>query len=255
MTRIILHGYLGQMGSAIRETAAKSNVYQIVAGVDALPPPAAMPFPTYTNITDCDMPADVLVDFSTAAAVPKVLDYASGRTLPVVVCTTGLTDETIRQMAVCAEKTAVFRSANMSLGVNLMAAILQKAAAVLCDEGFDIEIIEQHHNQKTDAPSGTALLLADAINAALPRPLTPVYGRSPYGANTKRQSDEMGIHAIRGGSIVGKHTVLFAGQNEILTIAHAAQSRQVFAAGALKAAAFVRGKPPGLYSMGDMLCW
>jgi 4-hydroxy-tetrahydrodipicolinate reductase len=243
MLKIILNGYLGVMGGVIRATPP--GEFEIVAGADIMPPGSAMPFPTYVNISDCDMPADVILDFSTASAVPAILDYAVSKNIPVVICTTGLSDDTLNLIKKSAERVAVFRSVNMSVGINLLASLIQKAALAL--PGFDVEIMEKHHNKKADAPSGTAILLADAINAVLNEKLAYVYDRS--GAREKRNPEQMGIHSVRGGTIVGEHTVFFAGKDEVIELTHIAQSKEVFARGAIRAALYVKDKPPGLYDM------
>ena len=249
MVKVIMHGYLGKMGRVI--CGMNTKEIEVVAGVDALPAHTPMPFPTYMNIRDCDMPADVIIDFSTAVAVPGLINYAVAKKIPVVVCTTGLTQETLAAMQSAAAHVAVFKSANMSLGINFIASVISRAAGLMRDSGFDMEIIEKHHNQKIDAPSGTALLLADALNEALDGQLEYVFDRSTTA--TKRKSNELGLHAIRGGNIVGEHTVLFAGADEVIEFTHIAQSKEVFAVGAVKAANFLKGKTPGMYSMQDVM--
>ncbi len=250
MFKVIMNGYLGKMGRTIGELASKGD-FEIVAGIDAMPPTTAMPFPTYTNIEDCDMPADVIIDFSTATAIPSLIEYSVKINIPVVVCTTGLSDETTNMIKKASEKIPVFQSYNMSLGINLLASLLKKAATILYDVDFDIEIIEKHHNQKIDSPSGTALLLADSINEALDNKLEYVNDRSQV--RKKRNKNELGIHGIRGGSIVGEHTVLFAGRDEVIEFTHIAQSKEVFAVGAVKAAKFLKDKPAGLYNMQNII--
>jgi len=255
MVRIILNGYLGAMGSDIIALANKqADAVEIVAGVDIALEGAKtkipVPFPAYTNIFNCDMPADVILDVSVAEAVPGVLNHAVKTRTNVIICTTGLNSEIIGQMNQAAEKVAVFKSANMSLGVNLINSLLKQAAALLYEEGFDIEIIEKHHNRKIDAPSGTALLLADTVNNALGNKLRYVYERN--SVREKRSIDQIGIHSLRGGTITGEHSVIFAGLNEVIELTHVAYSREIFAVGALKAARFLAKKPPGLYSMEDV---
>lgn len=249
MVKVIMHGYLGKMGRVI--CGMNTREIEVVAGVDTLPANTPMPFPTYMNIKDCDMPADVIIDFSTATAVPGLVAYAVTKKIPVVICTTGLTPETIDILQNAATHIAVFKSANMSLGINFIASVIKRAAVLMKESGFDMEIIEKHHNQKIDAPSGTALLLADALNDALDGQLKYVTDRSKTA--DKRQSNELGIHAIRGGNIVGEHTVLFAGMDEVIEFTHIAQSKEVFAVGAVKAANFLKGRPAGLYSMQDIM--
>ena len=249
MTNIIMHGCGGKMGGVIASLAAGDDDCQIVAGIDTRAVTAA--FPTYTDISDCHEQADVIIDFSTAAAVPALIDYASKKNVPVVVCTTGLSDETLGMLKKASQHVAVLKSANMSLGVNLIIDLVQRAATKLYDAGFDIEVIEKHHNQKIDAPSGTALAIADAINHALDDQLHFVHDRSHTRA--KRERTEIGLHALRGGTIVGEHDVVFAGRDEIIEINHKAMSREIFAVGAMKAAKFLAGKPAGLYSMKDVV--
>ena len=251
MVRILLHGYTGKLGRAIC-AATEGTDAAIVAGVaiDAAAS-AAQAFPTYTDIYDCDMSADVVVDCSTAHVVPRVLQYAVERKTPIVICTTGLDEAMLAQVDEAAKKIPVFRSANMSLGVNLLAELMEKMVHVLGDSGFDPEIIERHHNQKLDAPSGTALILADAINAAAGGRYEYVYDRSQV--RQVRGAKELGIHAIRGGNIVGEHSVLFAGKDETIEIKHIATSKEVFAVGTVKAVLFLHGKSAGLYGMRELM--
>ena len=251
MVRIILNGYLGAMGRDIITLCDKqADAVEIVAGIDILKTKTSAPFPAYTNIFYCDMPADVILDVSTAEAVPNVLDYAARTKTNVIICTTGLDDLCVEKIKKTAETVAVFKSANMSLGINLINNLLKQAAALLYEEGFDIEIIEKHHNRKIDAPSGTAHLLADTVNSALNNKLKYVYERNSM--REKRSIDHLGIHSLRGGTITGEHSVIFAGHNEVIELTHTAYSREIFAVGALKAARFLAGKPAGLYSMDDV---
>lgn len=248
MVQIIIQGAHGRMGRALSALVAQRDDCCVVAGVDANPQ-APSPFPVYPSLQQVAEPANVLIDFSlpeaTAAAIPVCVE----RGLPCVVCTTGLDDETVAQLEKAAQSIPVFRSANMSLGINLMVQLVQKAQNAL--PGFDIEIIEKHHRNKLDAPSGTALLLADAINRAGGEKYTYVYDRQ--SRRQARSNNEIGISALRGGSIVGQHEVLFAGPDEVLTICHEAASREVFANGAIAAALFLAGKQPGRYSMQDLM--
>ncbi len=244
-----MNGCNGHMGRTICSLAAKDTECEIVAGIDITSSNAT--FPTFINVNDCDMPADVIIDFSTASAVPSILKYAVDKRIPIVICTTGLSDETIELIEKAAEVIPVFRSANMSLGINLIANLIKKAVGVLDEAGFDIEIVEKHHNQKIDAPSGTALLLADALNNAMDNKYDYVYDRSQV--RRKREKTEIGIHAVRGGSIVGEHSVIFAGKDEVIEFNHSATSKEVFAVGAVKAAKFVVGKNSGKYDMQDIM--
>ena len=240
------------MGRVITSLVDKrQDELEIVAGVDIAQSKYPAPFPTYLDISDCDMPADVIIDFSTAEAVSNVLSYAVKTNTNIVVCTTGLSADTEKKIVKSSEQVAVFKSANMSLGINLLNNLLKRAAGILYEEGFDVEIMEKHHKTKIDAPSGTALMLANTVNEALNNKLEFVYDRSPV--RKKRGRNELGLHALRGGTIVGEHSVVFAGRDECLELTHAAYSKEVFAVGALKAAKFLKGKPPGLYCMDDIM--
>lgn len=249
MTKMIMHGCNGKMGRVICELVKNDPDIEMAAGIDITASNA--PFPTYTNINDCDIQADVLVDFSTASAVPAVIEYAVGKKLPVVICTTGLSDETLKMLDDAAKEIPVFKSANMSVGINLIASLLKKYSDVLYQEGFDIEIVERHHNQKIDAPSGTALMLADAVNEGVSEDLEYVYDRSQV--REKRQHKQLGLSAVRGGTIVGDHEVIFAGKDEVIEFTHSAYSKEVFAVGAVKAAKFIAGKPAGRYDMQNVM--
>ena len=204
-----------------------------------------------TAYEKCDVEADVVIDFSNAAAVDALLEYCVEKALPVVLCTTGLSEEQLAKVEEAAGKTAVLKSANMSLGINLLMKLLQDAAKVLGPAGYDIELVEKHHNQKVDAPSGTALVLADSINEALDQEYTYVYDRSQV--RQKRDQKEIGISAVRGGTIVGDHEVIFAGVDEVIEFKHTAYSKSVFGKGAVEAAKFLAGKPAGRYDMSDVI--
>ncbi len=247
--RIFLSGCSGRMGQMIRSIVASSSDLVVVAGSD-LKPDAQSSFPVYTDPGQCREAFDVLVDFSNAEAVPALCNLIELRRCPSVICTTGLAESTKQRLIDLSAAAPIFISANMSLGINIMISLVRQAAKLLYPD-FDLELIEAHHNQKLDAPSGTALMIADQINDALDHQLTYVYDRSQV--RQKRDSHELGLHAIRGGSIVGDHTVLFAGPEETLEIKHQAQSRAVFARGALAAARFLADKPAGLYNMQDLL--
>lgn len=246
--RIFLNGCQGRMGRMIRSFAAESGDC-IVAGADIGPEPDC-PFPLYRDPRQCQESFDVIIDFSNPAALPALIDLAERRLSPLVVCTTGLDDAIKTRLDALADHSAVFISANMSLGINLLINLARQAARLLYP-GFDIEIIEAHHNQKLDAPSGTALMIADQINDALGGAL--VYTTDRSQVHQKRDGRELGIHAIRGGTIVGEHTVLLAGPEETIEIRHQAQSRAVFARGALAAARYMIGKPAGRYQMADLV--
>ena len=249
MTKMIMHGCNGKMGRVICELVKNDPEIEMAAGIDITASNA--PFPTYTNINDCDIKADVLVDFSTASAVPAVIEYAVKKNLPVVICTTGLSEETLKMLDDAAKEIPVFKSANMSVGINLIASLLKKYSDVLYQEGFDVEIVERHHNQKIDAPSGTALMLADAVNEGVAEDMEYIYDRSQV--REKRQHKQLGLSAVRGGTIVGDHEVIFAGKDEVIEFTHSAYSKEVFAVGAVKAAKFIAGKPAGRYDMQNVM--
>ena len=250
MVRIILHGCNGRMGRVTTDLAAKDEDVQIVAGVDTYTEtPNA--YPVFQNMRACDVEADVVIDFSSAAAVDALLEACEEMHLPVVLCSTGLSEEQLERVHAASQKTAVLKSANMSVGINLLLKLLQSAAKVLGPAGYDIELVERHHNQKLDAPSGTALALADSINGALDDAYTYVYDRSQE--RRKRAPKEIGISAVRGGTIVGDHEVIFAGTDEVIEFRHTAYSRSIFGKGALEAAKFLAGKPAGMYDMGDVI--
>lgn len=246
MTKIIMHGCSGKMGRIISEICKDDPEITIVAGID-IADLGQDPYPVFTDIAKCETEADVVVDFSTAKAVDSVIDYCVNRQLPLVLCTTGLSEEQLGKVKAASEKIAVLKSANMSLGINILFDLLQKAAKVLAPAGFDMEIVEKHHNQKLDAPSGTALALADAINEALDQTYGYTFDRSRE--RRKRKPEEIGISSVRGGTIVGEHEVIFAGKDEVVEIKHTSYSRAVFGKGAVEAAKFLKGKEPGLYDM------
>ena len=250
MVKVIMHGCNGKMGQVITRMAASDPELKIVAGVDARAQ-ALNDYPVFGDISDCDAEADVVIDFSNAAAVDHLLDWCQEKQMPVVLCTTGLSEAQLKKVEDAAKGTAVLKSANMSLGVNLLMKLLQDAAKVLAPEGFDMEIVERHHNQKVDAPSGTAIALADALNGALEEDYEYVYDRS--GQRKKRDSHEIGISAVRGGTIVGEHEVIFAGEDEVIEFKHTAYSKALFAKGAVAAAKFLAGQGPGRYDMSDVI--
>lgn len=250
MIRIIMSGGNGHMGQVISGLVKDDPEAEIVAGID-LVDNRDNGYPVFTNINDCDVQADAMIDFSSAKATEAVLAYCTAKKLPLVLCTTGLSEEQLAQVAKASESTAVLRSANMSLGINLLMKLLQDAAKVLAPSGFDIELIEKHHNQKLDAPSGTALALADSVNDALNHEYAYNYDRSKE--RKKREKKEIGIAAVRGGTIVGEHEVIFAGTDEVIEFKHTAYSRTVFAKGAVEAAKFLADKPAGMYDMGDVI--
>ena len=216
MVNIIMHGCGGKMGHVVADLVKNDPDCQIVAGIDPTVP--ALDFPVFASPAECTVDADVIIDFSTATAVPALLDFAKEKQIPVVVCTTALSDETQAKLEETSKSVAVLKSANMSIGVNLLLDLVQRAAQILYDANFDIEVVEKHHNQKIDAPSGTAMALADAINTAMDEKFHYVYDRSQK--REKRERTEIGIHAIRGGNIVGEHDVIFAGRDEVITLSH-----------------------------------
>ncbi|MDR3121610.1 MAG: 4-hydroxy-tetrahydrodipicolinate reductase [Clostridiales bacterium] len=261
--QILLNGCNGRMGQVFSRVAARYPDVVIAAGLDIAPPPgpaaggpppgAGASYPVYREAAEIrETVIDVIVDFSHPSALDAVLALAADRGIPAVLATTGYSDPQLAAISQAAAHTPIFQSANMSVGINLMAELIRKAASALA-EGFDIELIEKHHNQKVDAPSGTALLLADAMNDELSGDRTYTYDR--HSVRAKRGKKEIGIHAVRGGTIVGEHTVLFAGNDEILEIRHSSASREIFAEGALRAARFmtVADRAPGRYSMSDIL--
>lgn len=250
MVKVIMHGCNGKMGQVITRLAAADPEMEIVAGVD-MRARALNDYPVFGDIGECGVEADVVIDFSNAAAVDRLLDWCGEKQMPVVLCTTGLSEEQLSKVEETAKKTALLKSANMSLGVNLLMKLLQDAAKVLAPEGFDMEIVERHHNQKVDAPSGTAIALADSLKEALEEDYAYVYDRS--GQRKKRDSHEIGISAVRGGTIVGEHEVIFAGEDEVIEFKHTAYSKALFAKGAVAAAKFLAGKGPGRYDMSDVI--
>lgn len=238
------------MGRVIQQLVAERTDCTIAAGVDLFADSAAA-FPAYTNIADVQEEADVIIDFSHPSLLTPILSYAAQKGgIPAVLCTTGYSAEQVEALKTAAQTQPVFYSRNMSLGINLLIELSKKAAKVLGDQ-FDIEIIEKHHNQKIDAPSGTALMLADAIASVRDGETQYVYDR--HAQRKKREKSEIGLHAVRGGTIVGEHEVIFAGNHEVITLSHSAQSKELFATGAVNAAVYMCGKGPGLYDMSDMI--
>ena len=250
MVRIIMHGCNGKMGQVITGLVADDPNAQIVAGID-IADNRDNGYPVFTDIKKCDVAADVIVDFAAAAAVDALLDYSVEKQIPVVLCTTGVSDEQLARVKESSKKVAILKSANMSLGINTLMKLLKDAANVFAPAGYDIEIVEKHHNQKVDAPSGTAIALADSINEARGGEYEYVYDRSQV--RKKRDKKELGISAVRGGTIVGEHEVIFAGIDEVIEFKHTAYSKSVFAKGAVEAAKFLAGKPAGMYDMADVI--
>lgn len=250
MTKIIMHGCNGKMGQVITGLVKEDADTEIVAGIDIVDN-RDNGYPVFTDIHACDVKADVIIDFAAAAAVDELLAYAQNTGIPVVLCTTGLSEDQLEKVEEASKKVAVLRSANMSLGINTLLKLLKAAADVFTPAGYDVEIVEKHHNLKVDAPSGTALALADAVNESQGNIYEYVYDRSQV--RKKRDRKELGISSVRGGTIVGEHQVMFAGTDEVIEFKHTAYSKSVFAKGALEAGKFLAGKPAGLYDMSDVI--
>ena len=250
MISVLLYGACGHMGKVVSGMAAQDPDVRIVAGVDAYGDQYA-DFPVYRKISDCTVEADVIIDFSTAEAVDELIAYGVERGIPMVVCTTGLSESQIRAISDASTEVAILRSGNMSLGINLIMKLLRDASKVLCANGYDPEIIEEHHRRKLDAPSGTAIMLADSIREGSGTDYTYTYGRADR--RSPRDGREIGISSVRGGTITGVHDVLFAGEDEVIEIKHTAYSRAIFAKGAVAAAKFLAQKKPGLYDMSDVI--
>ena len=249
MVRLIVSGCNGKMGRVITRCVAERCDCSIVAGFD-INTESQHGFPVYANPENCQMEADALIDFSHPSALAGVLAYAKAHHLPAVIATTGLDPEQIEQVKAASDAIPMFFSANMSLGISLLMELVQKAAAVLGND-FDVEILEKHHNRKVDAPSGTALMLADAAKQGLP--YAPEYVYERHSVRQPREKKEIGISAIRGGTIVGEHDVIFAGHDEVITLSHQAMSKEIFAVGAINAALFLTTQKPGYYCMKDLV--
>ena len=249
MTRIILTGCCGKMGHVIQSIVSSRNDCEIVAGVDVYDSKDC-DFPVYSNISEVEQEADALIDFSNPSLLDSILEYGKSTNTSLVIATTGYDDCQKKQIELASKECAVFFTYNYSMGVNLLASLAKKAVEVLGD-GFDIEIIEKHHNQKIDAPSGTALMLADAINEEVDNRMKYEYDR--HSKREKRTKNEIGIHAVRGGTIVGEHEIIFAGRDEIITLSHSARSKEIFAVGAVNAAVFMTGKECGMYDMSQLI--
>lgn len=250
MVKIIMHGCNGHMGQVISGIVEKDPDAEIVAGID-IADQGKNSYPVFTDIDACQVEADAIIDFSSAKATDKLLEYSAARQIPVVLCSTGLSQEQLAKVEETSRKVAVLKSANMSLGINTLLKLVQDAAKVLAAAGFDMEIVEKHHRLKLDAPSGTALALADSINEAMDNQYHYVYDRSQR--REKRDAKEIGISAVRGGSIVGEHEVIFAGPDEVIEFKHTAYSKAVFGKGAVEAAKYLAGKPAGRYDMSNVI--
>ena len=250
MVKIIMHGCNGHMGQVISGIVEKDPDAEIVAGID-IADQGKNSYPVFTDIDACQVEADAIIDFSSAKATDKLLEYSAARQIPVVLCSTGLSQEQLAKVEETSRKVAVLKSANMSLGINTLLKLVQDAAKVLAAAGFDMEIVEKHHRLKLDAPSGTALALADSINEAMDNQYHYVYDRSQK--REKRDDKEIGISAVRGGTIVGEHEIIFVGQDEVIEFKHTAYSKAIFGKGAVEAAKFLAGKPAGRYDMSDVI--
>lgn len=250
MVKIIMHGCNGHMGQVISGIVEKDPDAEIVAGID-IADQGKNSYPVFTDIDACQVEVDAIIDFSSAKATDKLLEYSAARQIPVVLCSTGLSQEQLAKVEETSRKVAVLKSANMSLGINTLLKLVQDAARVLAAAGFDMEIVEKHHRLKLDAPSGTALALADSINEAMDNQYHYVYDRSQK--REKRDDKEIGISAVRGGTIVGEHEIIFAGQDEVIEFKHTAYSKAIFGKGAVEAAKFLAGKPAGRYDMSDVI--
>ncbi|MBR4072382.1 MAG: 4-hydroxy-tetrahydrodipicolinate reductase [Clostridia bacterium] len=248
MTKILLVGACGKMGAAVAGCVNEDNDLKIVGGVDYAE--KLLDFPVFHDFGKVNVEADVIIDFSNPALLDDILNYSKEKSIPAVIATTGYSDEQIKKIHNASKEIPIFFTFNMSLGVNLLCSLAKRAAEIL-GNNFDVEIIEKHHNQKIDAPSGTAIMLANAVNEAFDDRLYYEYDR--HSKRQKRTKNEIGIHSIRGGTIVGEHDVIFAGHDEVITLSHSASSKGVFAAGAVKAAKFIVGKNAGLYEMKDIL--
>ena len=250
MTRIIMCGCNGAMGRMITGIVRDDPEAEIVAGID-MADNGQTDFPVFSSISDCNVEADAIIDFSTPKILTEILTYSKQHKVPAVLCTTGYSDEQLAEIEAATTEAAILKSANMSLGINTLLKLLQDAAKVFAGEGFDVEIVEKHHNQKLDAPSGTALALADSINEAMGNQYEYIYDRSQR--RQKRDKKELGLSAVRGGTIVGEHDVIFAGTDEVITFSHTAYSKAVFGKGAVAAAKFLKGKESGRYDMADVI--
>ena len=250
MVKIIMQGCCGHMGKVISGLVDKDEEAAIVGGID-MADDGKCGYAVFKSLRECTVEADVVIDFSSVKATDDMLDFCAEKGLPVVLCTTGLSEEQINHVRAASEKTAVLRSANMSLGINTLLKLIQEAAKVLAPAGFDMEIVERHHKLKLDAPSGTAIALADSLNEAMDHQYHYVYDRSQE--KKQRDDKEIGISAVRGGTIVGEHEIIFAGTDEVIEFKHTAYSKAIFGKGAVQAAKFLAGKPAGLYDMSDVI--
>lgn len=249
MTRIIVTGANGKMGKVIQSVVSARDDCEIVAGVDLNTEQNGI-FPVYSTLAEVNEKADAVIDFTNPVLLDDILEYSKNTGTPLVIATTGYDDEQKKKIENASEVSPIFFTYNMSLGINLLANLAKKAVEVLGND-FDIEIVEKHHNQKIDAPSGTALMLADAMCEVTPEPMKYEYDR--HSKREKRTKNEIGLHAVRGGTIVGEHEIIFAGRDEIITLSHSARSKEIFAVGAVNAAVYMKGKPAGMYDMKELI--
>ena len=250
MVNIIMHGCNGKMRQVITKIVSEDKDAQIVAGIDIFDD-GHNDYPVFKNFDECTVTGDVVIDFSSEKAVDGLLDYCEKSKTPVVLCSTGLSEKQTERAENISSSVAVLRSANMSLGINTLMKVLKEVAPLFAEAGFDIEIVEKHHRLKVDAPSGTAIALADSINEVLPEKYDYKYDRSED--RMKRPKNQIGISSVRGGTIVGEHEVIFAGEDEVIEFKHTAYSKNVFAKGAVEAAKFLKGKKAGLYTMKEVI--
>ncbi len=251
MVKIIMHGSNGRMGRTISEMVKNDEACEIAAGINIDGEDCGFGYPVFSSLDECDIEADVMIDFSSYLAADAVIDYCLKKKLPLIECTTGLNEDQLARLKEAGKEIAVLRSANMSLGINMLYKLVADAAKLLAPAGFDIELVERHHNLKKDSPSGTAIVLAEKINEACDNEYSFVYDRSTR--HESRRAKEIGISAVRGGSIVGDHEVIFAGPDEVIEFKHTAYSKAVFGKGAVEAAKFLAGKPAGMYDMQDVV--
>ncbi|MCD7847938.1 MAG: 4-hydroxy-tetrahydrodipicolinate reductase [Oscillospiraceae bacterium] len=249
MVNAVISGCFGKMGKVVGDVISKRDDIKTVAGVDKVIS-GDFQFETVTEVSKLTCKPDVIIDFSHPSALPSLLDYAKTNGTALVLATTGYSEQDIADIKSASSQIPIFFTANMSIGINLLSALAKKAATILGDD-YDIEIVEKHHNQKIDAPSGTALMLADSINEVRDEKYNYIYDR--HSQRKKRDKSEIGIHSVRGGTIVGEHEIIFAGRDEVITLSHSAASKEVFAVGAVNAAVFLSGKPAGMYSMADLI--
>lgn len=250
MTKILMHGCNGFMGQVISDIIEDTEGAVMAAGVDRKDD-GHNAYPVFTTLEEVNVDVDVIIDFSSSVAVDGLLDYVADKKIPLVLCTTGLSDEQLAKVNEVSKSVAILRSANMSLGINTLFKVLKSMTKTLADAGYDIDIVEKHHRRKLDAPSGTAIALAEAINEPLDGAYDFVYDRSQR--REQRPKEEIGLSAVRGGTIVGEHEIIFAGQDEVIELKHTAYSRSIFGKGAVSAAMFLAGQPAGMYNMSHVI--